>query len=268
MGLSAGRAGAFLLLSLLALQRAAAQEPVPPGTGLVAPPRVTLHPDPRVGDTVERTVQQRQHVMRERTTVVGRDPRGYVIERTGASYGGYALRLVVDPSGRTLAAEAGFPGARERVPITIAEEASPEPEALEGQETIEVPAGRFRCERWVLERDEPFPTRNVRWVAAEGPLAGELIREETRAGGVLATLDLLRWEEASEEVAGRPLPCLHLVRGPAIDGVAQAPIEEWVSRAPLLFGERLVRLENGLGSTRLTDLGAGGTTVFPAEPSR
>ncbi|MCW8141028.1 MAG: hypothetical protein KIT58_19165, partial [Planctomycetota bacterium] len=64
-----------LLVALLLVATAAAQDPPPrlaPRQDVQAPPRVPLHPGAQVGDTLERTSEQRDVVVRERTTIVAR----------------------------------------------------------------------------------------------------------------------------------------------------------------------------------------------------
>jgi hypothetical protein len=45
-------------------------------------------------------------------------------------------------------------------------------------------------------------------------------------------------------------------------------VEEWVALRPLLFGETLVKLDNGLGVTRVTAIARDGRSVFPDLPAR
>ncbi|MDC3379440.1 hypothetical protein OAX78_04070, partial [Planctomycetota bacterium] len=65
-----------------------------------------------------------------------------------------------------------------------------------------------------------------------------------------------------------PVPCLHLTRHAQLDGVRQGTIEEWKAIEPPMFGERLIRLDNGLGVTEVSEIGHNGASVFPGSGER
>jgi hypothetical protein len=250
------------------------------GQELLAPARVTLHEGAAPGDALERTTEQRGVTTVERTAIVGRDGEALIIEKTGPAWAGLVLRLTVDRRGRVTAAAAGGPGETPRAIGVAKEEPAPDDGERAGPlEEVTTPAGTFRCRRRTLERQEPLAFTQTRWVVEEGKLAGLLVRVETRVAGRTTTTDLVALEETVEKVgvisqgpeeAGAPgpplpgprtsgrgaavieVPCLHATRRTTLDGVASPPVEEWVARRPLPFGESLVRLENGLGTARIT----------------
>lgn len=262
MGLAAPRRAALAgLAALAALAPVAAQD-------VLAPARVTLHPGAAPGDTLERTAEQRGARQVERTTIVAREGDGFVIERLGPAWPGAALRLVVDAAGRTRSAQLGpITGAAAGAlrPIGVADDAPAEDEGevAAGEEDVVTPAGTFRCQKRTFERRDPFPTRNARWLVAAGPRRGLLVRQVTEAGGRTTTLELLAVEDAVERIGDLEVPCIHATRRASLDGVPSPPVEEWVATRPLLFGETLVRLENGLGSTRITAIAHDGASAFP-----
>ncbi len=252
-------------LLLLAPPLLAQDEPprLAPRDDIQAPPRVALHPDARVGDTLERTSRQRDVVTRERTTIVGRAERGgFVIERTGPAWGGMAMRIVVEPDGRTREAGVGMPGDRALAPVAIATEPPPRERAA-GREEVTAAGRTLRCDRLVMDEQDPIPLRTTRWVVAEGPLAGLVVAQESQVAGRTTRVELVSLEEASRKVGDVTVPCVHVVRRTLLDGVPSPPVEEWVATRPLLFGETLVELDNGLGITRITAIAHDGRSVFP-----
>ncbi|MCO5167752.1 MAG: hypothetical protein M9894_15500 [Planctomycetes bacterium] len=258
-----------LLLALL-LAPALAQDPPPrlaPRADVQAPPRVPLHPDAQTGDTLERTSEQRDVVVRERTTIVARlDDGRLVVERTSSAAGAVALRLVVDATGRTLTAWGGAPGDRALAPVPIAEEPPPPPERLVGHEERAVAGVTYRCERRVIEQESPVRLTTVRLVVADGPRAGLVVLQESQVAGRSTRFELVGLTETTLEVGDRAVPCLRADRRPLLDGVPSPVVSEWIALEPLPFGETLVRLDNGLGITHLTALGRDGRTVFPDVP--
>jgi hypothetical protein len=245
-----------------------AQDEPPARPEVVAPARIALHRGPRIGDTLERTVKQRDVEMKERTSIVGSGPDGtWIVERSGPAWPGLVLRLVVDTTGRTLRAEAGAPGAARRSAISIGEEAPEDDERPAGVEEVRTVAGVFRCQKRVLERQEPFPISNARWLVEGGARAGLLVREESRAADRLTRLELVAVEDVVLRVAdgkdGLDVPCVHATLQPSLDGVPSPPFEQWTAIQPLIFGETLVRLDNGLGRTEITRIAHDGTSAFP-----
>lgn len=260
---------ALALALLVAAPLAAQDEPrLAPRDDIQAPPRIPLHAGAQVGDTLERTSEQRGHVVRERTTIVARaEDGGFVIECTGAAWGGLALRLEVDAEGRTRAAAAGPPGARALAPVVIGSDPVGERERPDGREELTAAGRTFRCERRVIEEEDPVPLRTTRWVVVEGPYVGLMVAQESQVAGRRMRLELVSLEETREPVGDRTVPCLHLVRRPLLDGVPSPPVAEWVATEPLFFGETLVKLDNGLGISRVTALARDGRSVFPAPPA-
>lgn len=244
-----------LAAALLVLVAAGAR-----GQELLAPARVTLHAGAAIGDALERTTEQRGAKTVERTAIVGRDGEALIIEKTGPAWAGLVLRLTVAEDGRVTAAAAGGAGEAPR-PIGIAPDA-PKDEAGEvsgAVEELKTPAGTFRCRRRTLERVEPLAFAQTRWVVEEGPRAGLVVRVETRVAGRTTTLELVGLEETTERIGAIEVPCLHATRRTISDGVPSPPIEEWLARRPLPFGETLVRLENGLGTARITAISRAGS---------
>ncbi len=268
--LAAGVVGAVGAVGAATAPLAVAQDEPPrlaPRDDIQAPPRIPLHADPQVGDTLERTSEQRGVTTRERTTIVGRAGDGFVIERTGPAWGGMAMRLVVDRGGRTREAGVGMPGARALAPVGVAVE-PPGRERTEGREDVTAAGRTFRCDRLVIDEEDPIPLRSIRWVVAEGAHAGLVVAQESQVAGRTTRIELVSLEETRVAVGDREVPCLHVVRRPLLDGVPSPPVEEWVALRPLLFGETLVKLDNGLGVTRVTVIARDGRTVFPDLPAR
>jgi hypothetical protein len=238
---------------------------------VLAPPRIPLHEGPRVGDTLERTTEQRGATSVERTTIVGREGQDFVIERTGPAWPGAALRLVVDAAGRTRSAQLGpvtGAAAGELRPIAVADAdvgSDDEGELAAGEEELKTAAGTFACTRRVLERSEPLPQKNTRWLVASGPRKGLLVRQRTEVAGRTTELELIGLEETTVKVGDVEVPCLHLTRRALLDGVPQVTTEEWVAVQPLLFQETLIRLDNGLGSARITAIAHDGKSAFPPQ---
>lgn len=238
-----------------------------PRDDIQAPPRIALHADPRVGDTLERTSEQRDVVTRERTTIVGRAADdGFVVERTGPAWGGMAMRLVVARDGRTREAAVGMPGDRALAPVAIAVE-PPSRERPLGREDVTAAGRTFRCDRLVIDEEDPVPLRSTRWVVAEGPHTGLVVAQESQVAGRTTRLELVSLEETRLEVGDHAVACLHVVRRPLLDGVPSPPVEEWVALRPLFFGETLLKLDNGLGVTRVTAIARDGRSVFPDLPA-
>lgn len=263
MGLSAGRPrGAAIFFGFVLAATALAQD-------VLAPPRIPLHPDPKVGDTLERTTEQRGTTSVERTTIVGREGELFVIERIGPAWPGAALRLLVDATGKTRSAQLGpitGAAAGELRPIAVADDevgSDDEGELAAGDETVKTPAGSFACSKRVLERTEPLPQKNTRWLVKDGPRAGLLVRQRTEVAGRASELELVALEETRVKVGDVEVPCLHLTRRTLLDGLPQATTEEWVAIQPLLFQETLLRLDNGIGSARITAIAHDGRTAFP-----
>lgn len=262
-----GRTGLAALVGalLVAAGVVAAEDPpprLPPRDDIEAPPRVTLHEGARVGDTLERTSEQRDHVTRERTTIVARtQDGGFVIERTGPAWGGLAMRLVVDREGRTLSAAVGVPGDRALAPCAIAAE-QPDREYKAGRDEVTAAGRTFRCDRMVIDQQDPIPLRSTRWVVAEGPYAGLVVAQESQVAGRTTRVELVSLEETTVEVGDTSVPCLHVARRTLLDGVPSPPVQEWVATRPLFFGETLVKLDNGLGVSRITAIARDGRSVF------
>lgn len=241
---------------------------------VLAPPRIPLHPGAKVGDTLERTTVQRGATSVERTTIVGREGEAFVIERTGPAWTGAALRLVVDATGRTLSAQLGpitgaAAGELRAIAVADAEVGSDdEGELPAGEEEVKTPAGAFACSKRVLERAEPLPQKNTRWLVAKGPRQGLLVRQRTEVAGRTTELELVGLEETTQKVGDAEVPCLHLTRRTLLDGVQQVTTEEWVAIQPLLFQETLLRLDNGLGSARITAIAHDGRSAFPPKKAQ
>ncbi len=256
---------AALALALATVTLALGQEgEAPARPDIVAPAHVLLHPRPRIGDVLERTIEQRDVELRERTAIVGSGPDGtWIVERSGPAWPGLVLRLVLDATGRTLSAEAGAPGAERRSVVSVAQDAPEDAERQDGVEVVRCPAGEFRCKKLVLERAEPFPVSNVRWLVESGPRAGLLVREECRAGGRVTRLELVAVEDVVLRISEQDVPCIHATIRPSLDDVPSPAFEQWTAVQPLFFRETLVRLDNGLGRTEITRLGRDGASAFP-----
>jgi len=263
VGLISGRPrGAAIFLGFALAATALAQD-------VLAPPRIPLHPDAKVGDTLERTTEQRGTTSVERTTIVGREGELFVIERIGPAWPGAAMRLLVDAEGKTRSAQLGpitGAAAGELRPVAVADDevgSDDEGELAAGEETVKTPAGSFACSKRVLERTEPLPQRNTRWLLKDGPHAGLLVRQRTEVAGRASELELVKLEETSVKVGDAEIPCLHLTRRTLLDGLPQVTTEEWVAIRPLLFQETLLRLDNGIGSARITTIAHDGQSAFP-----
>ncbi|MCW8138915.1 MAG: hypothetical protein KIT58_08420, partial [Planctomycetota bacterium] len=155
---------------------------------------------------------------------------------------------------------------RALAPVPVAEDPPASPERLVGHEERTVAGVTYRCERRVIEQESPVRLRTLRLVVADGPRAGLVVLQESQVAGRSTRVELVGLTETTVEVGDRAVPCLRADRRPLLDGVPSPVVSEWVALEPLFFGETLVRLDNGLGITRLTALGRDGRTVFPDAP--
>jgi hypothetical protein len=232
---------------------------------LFAPARVLIHDDARAGDWLERSSVRRNVTFRERTVIAQKRGDLWIVDKTGPGWATRALRLVCDRDGKVLAAAAGTPGKDDLVAIKIGPEAR---ESDAGTVEVETPAGKVKARRTTFQLGGSLPEETTRTVGLEGPFRGIELASETVRAGHKRTVTLADVSEATLAVGGVERACWKLTRRTAQDGAILAVVVEWVSKAPLFFGERvLLRREEG-GPEEKTDLGRDSPPVFPLSAPR
>ncbi len=230
-----------------------------PRRNTFAPGHITLHKDAKVGDWLEH-VKTRQHpksVAKERTTIVGRIGKLWIVDETGPRWLGRSLRVVCTEEGRVVSAGAAKSEGEELVAIKIKEDHTTVLETAEIE--LDTPMGKVKATRQKVQTGPDADDVVTRISGAKGgPFEGVSLGRESEHDGRKMDEHLVGLEDTKDG----DRPCFKLTLETTVSGGKGSRVDYFVSKTPLFFGERIFKRADSI-LEETVEQGSGGSPAFP-----